>query len=62
MLWKFTLAQFSYKTWDQEALAILEGFLCWKDTLLGRKVNVVTDHEALGFFKTQQCLTSWQTR
>jgi len=59
---KFSPAQFSYKTWDREALAILEGFLRWEDKLLGRKVNVVTDHEALGFFKNQQRLTSRQTR
>jgi hypothetical protein len=59
---KFTAAQFSYKTWDHEALAILEEFLRWEDKLLGRKVSMVTDHEALGFFKTQQCLTSQQTQ
>jgi hypothetical protein len=53
---KFSVAQFSYKTWDHEALAILEGFLQWEDKLLGRKVNVVTDHEALGFFKTLDCI------
>jgi hypothetical protein len=59
---KFTSAQFSYQTWDHEALAILKGFLQWEDKLLGRRVNVVTDHKALRFFKTQQRLTSRQTR
>jgi hypothetical protein len=26
---KFTNAQFNYKTWDREALAIIEGFMKW---------------------------------
>jgi hypothetical protein len=59
---KFSPAQFSYKTWDREALAIVQGFMRWEDKLLGRRVRVVTDHEALGFFKNQQRLTGRQTR
>jgi hypothetical protein len=32
----------------------------WEDKLLGRCVNVVTDHEALEFFKDQKWLSGWQ--
>jgi hypothetical protein len=51
---KFTNTQFNYKTWDCEVLVIIEGFMKWEDKLLGRCVNVVTDHEALEFFKDQK--------
>ena len=59
---KFSPAQFSYKTWDREALAILEGFTKWEDKLIGRRVRVVTDHEALGFFKNTHKLSARQVR
>jgi hypothetical protein len=59
---KFTNAQFNYKTWDREALAIIEGFMKWEDKHLGRRVNVVTDHEALEFFKDKKWLSGRQVR
>src|ERR1700731_3012932 len=59
---KFSLAQFSYKTWDQEALVIIESLQKWEDKLLRRWINVVTDHKALGFFKDQTCLSGCQAR
>ena len=48
---KFSSAQRAYHTYEQEALAILEGLMKWEDKLLGRKFTVVTDHKALEFFK-----------
>lgn len=49
---KFTSAQRSYKTYEQEALAIIEGLLKWEDKLLGRKITIATDHKALKAVKT----------
>ena len=48
---KFSSAQRSYPTYEQEALAILEGLMKWEDKLMGRKFTVVTDHKSLEFFK-----------
>jgi hypothetical protein len=45
-----------------ETIAILEALLKWEDKLLGNRVNIVTDHRALEFFKTQQWLSSRQMR
>ena len=47
---------------EQETLAILEALLKWEDKLIGYRVHVVTDHQALEFFKTQLRLSSRQTR
>src|SRR5258708_24730399 len=38
ILKKFSLAQMSYRTYEQETLAILEGLLRWEDKLLGREI------------------------
>src|ERR1700730_11863987 len=59
---KFSPAQFSYKTWDWEALAIIESLQKWEDKLLGRWINMVTDHKVLGFFKDQTRLSGCQAR
>ncbi|KAL7278559.1 hypothetical protein ACG7TL_007558 [Trametes sanguinea] len=48
---KFTSAQRAYRTYEHEALAILEGLLKWEDKLLGRHVHIVTDHKALQFLE-----------
>ena len=48
---KFTSAQRSYHTYEREALAIMEALLKWEDKLLGRKIHLITDHQALTFFK-----------
>ena len=50
---KFSATQHNYRMFETETLAILEGLLKWEDKLLGTRVNIVTDHEALEFFKTQ---------
>jgi hypothetical protein len=43
---------------EHEALAILEALLKWEDKLVGRHINVVTNHRALEFFKGQKKLLS----
>ncbi|KAL1938571.1 hypothetical protein VTO73DRAFT_11594 [Trametes versicolor] len=44
---KFTSAQRSYRTYEHEALGIIEALMKWEDRLLGRRFKVATDHEAL---------------
>ena len=48
---KFMNAQRSYFTYEHETLAVLEALLKWEDKLVGRAFTIVTDHEALKFFK-----------
>ena len=50
---KFTAAQHNYRVFEMETIAILEGLIKWEDKLIGNKINIVTDHRALEFFKTQ---------
>jgi hypothetical protein len=59
---KFSTAQLSYCTYEQETLAILEGLLRWEDKLLGRKLVIITDHRTLEFFNMQKSLSLQQTR
>jgi len=62
LLKKFSSAQLAYRTYEQETLAILEGFLRWEDKLLGRKLVIITDHRTLEFFNTQRSMSLRQTR
>jgi hypothetical protein len=48
---KFTNAQRSYFTYEHETLAVLEALLKWEDKLVGREFTIITDHEALKFFR-----------
>jgi RNase H-like domain found in reverse transcriptase/Reverse transcriptase (RNA-dependent DNA polymerase) len=57
---KFTAVQMNYHMFEMETIAILKALLKWEDKLLSHRVLVVTDHKALKFFKTQQCLNSQQ--
>ena len=59
---KFSTAQLSYLTYEQETLAILEGLLRWEDKLLGRRIVIITDHRTLEFFNTQRSISLGQTR
>lgn len=59
---KFTAAQHNYRVFEMETIAILEALLKWEDKLVGNTINVVTDHRALEFFKTQRRLSSRQMR
>jgi hypothetical protein len=59
---KFTPAQSSYFTWEQEILGILEGLNRWEDKLLGRPITLVTDHKTLQFFSKQPKLSNRQIR
>jgi hypothetical protein len=58
---KFTDAQRHYHVFEQETIAILEALLKWEDKLIGYRIHVVTDHQALEFFKIQDRLSSCQT-
>ncbi len=57
---KFTYAQQHYAVHEMEMLAILEALMKWEDKLVGRKLQVITDHKALEFFKTQLQLSNRQ--
>jgi hypothetical protein len=59
---KFTAAQHNYRVFEMETIAILEALLKWEDKLIGNRINVVTNHRALEFFKTQRRLSSRQMR
>ena len=58
---KFTNAQHAYRVFELEMIAILEALTKWEDKLLGRRINVITDHKALEFFQNQSRLSSRQT-
>ncbi|KAL1937189.1 hypothetical protein VTO73DRAFT_14488 [Trametes versicolor] len=51
---KFTSAQFSYFTFEQEALAVVEALLKWEEKLIGRRFTIVTDHRSLSFMKEKR--------
>lgn len=53
---RFTSAQHSYLTYEQEALGALEALLKWEDKLIGRKFKLVTDHKALTFLSEKKKL------
>ena len=59
---KFSSAQLSYRTYEQETIAILEGLMRWEDKFLGRPVQVITDHRTLEFFEMQGRLSNRQIR
>ena len=50
---KFTGAQLNYCVFEMETIAIVETLLKWEHKLISNRLNVVTDHRALEFFKTQ---------
>ena len=49
---KFSSAQRSYHTYEQEALGVIEALLKWEDRLIGRQFYIATDHEALTKMRT----------
>jgi hypothetical protein len=57
---KCTAAQHNYHVFEMETIAILEVLFKWEDKLLSNRINVVTDHRLLDFFKTQRRLSSHQ--
>ena len=50
LLKKFTPAQCSYHTWEQELIAILEALIKWEDKLIRHEIMIITNHKALTFF------------
>ncbi len=59
---KIYSAQHNYRVHELETLSILEALLKWEDKLMGYRIHVITDHQALEFFKTQSHLTGRQMR
>ncbi len=59
---KFTIAQHNYRVHELETLRILEALMKWEDKLMGYQIHIITDHQALEFFKTQAHLTGHQMR
>jgi RNase H-like domain found in reverse transcriptase/Integrase zinc binding domain len=59
---KFHDAQFNYRVFEMETLAILEALLKWEDKLIGHKFTVVTDHRLLEFFQKQHKMSNHQAR
>jgi hypothetical protein len=59
---KFKDAQYNYRVFEMETIAILEALAKWEDKLVGRTFKVVTDHKALEFFQNQRKLSGRQTR
>ena len=57
---KLSDAQQNYRTFKHKTLMIIEALLKWEDKLLGFKFKIVTDHEALGYLRTQRKLSSRQ--
>jgi len=57
---KFSTAQHNYCVFEMETLAILEALLKWEDKLIINHLHMVTDHQALEFFKTQRRLSYCQ--
>jgi len=55
---KFTDAQRHYHVFEQETIMILEALLKWEDKIIGYCIHVVTNHQVLEFFKTQDQLSS----
>ena len=49
---KFSSTQRSYRTYEQEALGVIEALMKWEDRLIGRKFYIATDHEALTKMRT----------
>ena len=59
---KFQEAQFNYRVFEMETLAILEALLKWEDKLIGWRFKVITDHKALEFFLKQWKLSGRQAQ
>ena len=59
---KLTDTQQNYQMFEWEMLTIIEVLLKWEDKLLGFKLTIVTDHEALGYLKMQCKLSSRQVQ
>jgi hypothetical protein len=50
---KFMMAQHNYTAYELETLVIPEALLKWKNKFIGYWLHVITNHQALEFFKTQ---------
>ena len=57
---KLSDTQQNYRTFERKTLTIIKALLKWEDKLLGFKFKIITNHEALGYLKTQWKLSSRQ--
>ena len=57
---KFKAVQHNYRVFEMETIAVLKALLKWEDNLLSNCINVVPNHRALEFFKTQRRVSSCQ--
>lgn len=55
-------AERNYPTHEQELLGVVSAMKAWRLELLGVKFKVLTDHDTLRHFKTQQTLSKRQSR
>ena len=49
---KFMAMQRSYRTFEHEALAVIEALMKWEDKLVGQQFTIITDHKALETINT----------
>ncbi len=58
------LAEYNYKIYNKEMLAIVKSLDQWRPELQGtaQRIKVYTDHKALEYFIITKKLTSWQAR
>ena len=52
----------NYPTDDLELAAVVHALITWRHLLLGRKVDIFTDHKSLKYIFTQPKLNLRQTR
>ena len=52
----------NYSTHDLELAAVVHALITWRHLLLGRKVDIFTDHKSLKYIFTQPNLNLRQTR
>ena len=59
---QYISAERNYPTHEQELLGVVAAMKAWRLELLGVKFKVLTDHDTLRHFKTQQTLSKRQAR
>ncbi|KAJ1037018.1 hypothetical protein NDA10_001377 [Ustilago hordei] len=61
---KMSPAEKNYEIHDKELLAVVACLTQWQHMLAGlpRQLVILTDHEALKYFKSQRCITGQQAR
>ena len=62
--WKLLPAEYNYKIYDKELLAIVNALEHWRPELEGTElpIQILTDHKALEYFMTTKKLNRRQAR